>query len=208
MQIPSDGNPKAEIDLTRQICIGIPIPMAFDLRTIIHMSACTSRIVNVEAHWTILGDCSEGQAVDTSTTILPPTSSWAEPIRILCVDDNRDLADSEALLLQLLGFEALACYDGFSAMRAVTTFHPCVCLIDFNMPKMNGSVLAERLCADSEHRPRMLIAVTARDDQESCLRIKSAGFDLQLVKPVDANYLIEVIDGMREKCRPAGPPAL
>ena len=30
------------------------------------------------------------------------------PIRILCVDDNPDVADSEALLLRLFGFETRA----------------------------------------------------------------------------------------------------
>jgi two-component system, OmpR family, response regulator len=144
--------------------------------------------------------------MDATTSILPLTRSGAVPIRVLCVDDNRDLADSEALFLQLAGFEAVACYDGYSAIKAVTTFHPSVCLIDFNMPKMSGSVLAERLCADTEHRPRMLIAVTARDDQESCLRIKNAGFDLHFVKPVDPNRLIKVIDDMRGQWRTDGTP--
>ena len=41
------------------------------------------------------------------------------PIRILCVDDNRDAAESLALILQVVGLEAEAAYDGPSALRAL-----------------------------------------------------------------------------------------
>jgi CheY-like chemotaxis protein len=67
------------------------------------------------------------------------------PLRVLCVDDNRDVADSEADLLHVHECDARACYSGASALVEVAEFRPCVCLIDLNMPGMDGDELAVRL---------------------------------------------------------------
>ena len=64
------------------------------------------------------------------------------PFRVLCVDDNRDCADSAALLLRAMGFEARACYDGPSALALNDGFRPGVCFVDLNMPGMDGDEVA------------------------------------------------------------------
>ena len=69
------------------------------------------------------------------------------PLRVLCVDDNRDIADSTAELLRRVGFECRACYDGPSALVEAAAFRPSVCLIDFNMPGMDGDEVGVRLRA-------------------------------------------------------------
>lgn len=74
------------------------------------------------------------------------------PLRVLCVDDNRDVADSTAELLRLVGFEARACYDGPTALAEAAAFLPSVCLIDLNMPGMDGDELATRLRAQAGGR--------------------------------------------------------
>jgi two-component system, OmpR family, response regulator len=125
------------------------------------------------------------------------------PIRVLCVDDNRDVADSEADLLHVHGFDARACYSGASALVEAAEFRPCVCLIDLNMPGMDGDELALRLREQEGGPPPVLVAVTARDDEKSRRRLREAGLDPHLVKPVDPNELVAVIEGMREMCDPS-----
>ena len=120
----------------------------------------------------------------TSTTIPP---------RILYVDDNPDLADSTVNLLQLVGFEARACYDGWTALLLAARFLPGICLIDLHMPGMDGDELAIRLREGADRAQIRLVAVTAMNDEESCERIRDAGFDLHLVKPVDPHRLPAVI---------------
>lgn len=122
------------------------------------------------------------------------------PVKVLCVDDNRDVADSEADLLQVYGFDARACYSGASALREAAEFRPCVCLIDLNMPGMDGDELARRLREQEGGPPPALVAVTARDDEQSQRRLREAGLAPHLVKPVDPNELVAVIEGMREMC--------
>lgn len=117
----------------------------------------------------------------------------AVPVRVLCIDDNRDVADSEADLLHVYGFDARACYSGESALREAAEFHPRVCLIDLNMPAMSGDELAVRLREQEGGPPPALVAVTARSDEESRRRVEKAGLDPHLVKPVDPIRLLEVI---------------
>jgi two-component system, OmpR family, response regulator len=123
----------------------------------------------------------------------PPDEGWP-PFRVLCVDDNRDQADSTALLLTVMGLESKACYDGPSAMLLNDSFRPGLCFVDLNMPGMDGDELAMRLRNNSGWRPLLLIAMTAMSDEVHSGRIKAAPFDLHLVKPVDPTKLLEVVD--------------
>jgi two-component system OmpR family response regulator len=122
------------------------------------------------------------------------------PLRVLCVDDNRDVADSEADLLHVHGFDARACYSGANALVEAAEFRLCVCLIDLNMPGMDGDELAIRLREQEGGPPPILMVVTARDDEKSQRRIRDAGLDPHLVKPVDPNKLVAAIENASEAC--------
>ncbi len=130
---------------------------------------------------------------------MAPRIATVEPLlRVLCVDDNHDVADSEVILLQAYGFDARACYGGASALREVVSFRPCVCLIDLHMPGMDGDELAVRLRKQEGGPPPSLVAVTANDDEESRRRVRAAGLRPHLVKPVDPNVLLKAIRDSRD----------
>ena len=116
------------------------------------------------------------------------------PLRILCIDDNRDVADSTVALLRIVGFDARACYSGKDALREAIAFQPIVCLIDLNMPQMDGDILAIRLKEQCGEELPILIAITAMSNEASSRRIKNAGFDMHLLKPIEPNKLLEVVD--------------
>ena len=115
------------------------------------------------------------------------------PLRVLCVDDHRDTADSEAMLLELYGCEVAVSYDGASALAAALRFSPDVCLIDLNMPDMDGCAIARRLRAWRTCAPVYLIAVTAHGSEAARQQTARAGFDLHLVKPVDWQELARTL---------------
>jgi len=123
-----------------------------------------------------------------------PTPGAEPPLRVLVVDDNRDAADSTADLLRVVGFDARACYDGLAALELADGFLPNVCLIDLNMPGMDGDALAARLHERAGGRLLVLVAVTAMGDEVSRRRTREAGFSLHLVKPVDPHDLLAVVD--------------
>jgi CheY-like chemotaxis protein len=118
------------------------------------------------------------------------------PLRVLCVDDNRDAADSTALLLNVVGFEARACYDASSALTLNETFRPGACLLDLNMPGMDGVELAKLLRSGLGWRPVLLVAVTAMSDDQTRARTAASEFDLHLIKPVDPGKLVGVVDSL------------
>lgn len=113
------------------------------------------------------------------------------PIRILCVDDHPDAAETTAILLELYGYTCRACFDGPSAIAEAAAFDPHVCILDLHMPGMDGDVLATRL--RQAGRPACLIALTAMHDNESSRRIVAAGFDRHFVKPLDPALLAGAI---------------
>lgn len=132
--------------------------------------------------------------------LIPPgrqPSGYSWPFRILCIDDQPDVADSTAELLRLVGFDVRVCYDGKSALAAAAAFQPCLCLIDLNMPGMDGDVLAVELRCQAGRRPLLLVAVTAMGDERSCRRIADAGFDLHLVKPVEPVGLLNTVNRLQ-----------
>ena len=125
-----------------------------------------------------------------------PHAPEGAPLRVLCVDDNRDAADSTADLLRTVGFEARACYDGRSALAEAAALLPGLCLIDLHMPGMDGVELAARLCAEPGAVVPVLVALTAMGDEASCERTRAAGFRMHLVKPVDPHKLVAVVDAL------------
>jgi CheY-like chemotaxis protein len=115
------------------------------------------------------------------------------PLRVLVVDDNRDAADTLAAVLQMSGAVAEACYDGPAAVAVAQWFRPDVCLIDLAMPGMDGDELAIRLHDQVGTDRMLLVAVTARADDEARRRTRSAGFHLHMVKPVDPLDLLAAL---------------
>ena len=121
------------------------------------------------------------------------------PLRILCVDDNHDVAESLALILRLLGCSAEAAFDGPSALLMATTFLPHVCVSDINMPGMSGLELAVHLRRWAGPRPLLLIAVTARSTEEDYRRSIEAGFDFHFSKPADPAEIVRSVMSFGEK---------
>ena len=127
-------------------------------------------------------------------------------LRILCVDDNRDSTDTAVEFLRLVGFDAIACYDGPHALAAATEFSPDICLLDLNMPGMEGDELAGRLRDQAGDHAILFVAITARGDDESCRRTTDAGFKLHLIKPVDPRHLHRIVDALGQLLEVASSP--
>lgn len=117
-----------------------------------------------------------------------------EPVlRVLCVDDNRDAADTLGILLELGGYQTRVCYDGPTALVAADDFRPDAAILDLTMPGMDGDELARRLRATEWGHTLPLVALTALSGDDARARTTSAGFDLHLVKPVHPDRLANVL---------------
>ena len=105
--------------------------------------------------------------------------------RILVVDDNRDSADSMAMMLNLLGNEIATARDGVEAVEQAEAFRPQVILMDVGMPRLNGYDATRRIREQSWGREVSIIALTGWGQEGDRERSREAGCDGHLVKPVN-----------------------
>ena len=105
--------------------------------------------------------------------------------RLLVVDDNRDAADSLAMLLQLQGHEVRVAHSGQAALEVTTAFKPDLIFLDLGMPFMDGYEVARRLRQQPGLENVVLAALTGWGQKEDRRRTVEAGFDYHLVKPPD-----------------------
>ena len=122
-----------------------------------------------------------------------PTGA-AIPRRVLVVDDNRDSADSIAMLLKLLGADVHVVYDGPGALSAIDAFQPSVVLLDIGLPSMDGYEVARRIRQRPELNALTLIALTGWGQTEDRVRSREAGFQHHLVKPADPTVLQSLLE--------------
>jgi len=116
-----------------------------------------------------------------------------KPLRVLVVDDNRDAADSLALLLRLWGHTVEVAYDGESALHAAMTFKPQAVLLDVSMPRMHGGAVARSLRELAEFQAAIIVATTANHADDPRLDQWRAYFDSFLAKPYNLATLEELL---------------
>jgi PAS domain S-box-containing protein len=111
--------------------------------------------------------------------------------RVMIVDDNRDAADSLAMLLQFEGRKTLCAYSGEEALEQFVAFRPQLVLLDIGLPGVDGYEVARRLkAADPAMR---VVALSGYGQVEDRQRSVAAGFDAHLVKPIDLDALKRVL---------------
>ena len=112
--------------------------------------------------------------------------------RILLADDNRDAAESLAILLRLEGHEVDLVHDGQAALARFAENRHDVALLDIGMPRQNGYEVASQIRASGGDGV-LLIAVTGWAQDSDKARSKSAGFDHHLTKPIEPETLLTLL---------------
>ncbi|MBW4022556.1 MAG: response regulator [Proteobacteria bacterium] len=132
------------------------------------------------------------------------------PLHILIADDNRINQNVVAKILDRGGHSYTIVNNGDAALDALERETFSLVLMDVNMPVLNG-IEATKLFRAGEaglsHLP--ILALTADATPEMAARCTSAGMDLCIVKPVEANRLLDIVAtfGAREEPAPRTKPA-
>ncbi|HEX5269884.1 MAG TPA: response regulator [Gemmataceae bacterium] len=113
--------------------------------------------------------------------------------RVLVVDDNRDGADSMAMLLQLHGHEVRVAYDGPEGVKAALAQAPDVVLCDIGLPGLDGFGVARALRTDPRTARARLIAITGYGSEQTKRLCREAGFERHFTKPVDPAALASLL---------------
>ena len=132
-----------------------------------------------------LGEAPSSHAESEVSTALATTL----PRRILVVDDDRDVADSLVMLLQLMGADVRVVYSGEAALAAVVEFKPHLALVDIGMPSMDGYETARRIRKLPEGQNLVLLALSGWGRDDDRRRSTEAGFDHHFVKPIKIEAL-------------------
>jgi CheY-like chemotaxis protein/two-component sensor histidine kinase len=113
--------------------------------------------------------------------------------RMLIVDDNRDSAESLAMVLRLSGHDTHCAHDGESAIELAAALRPTHVLLDIGMPNLNGYETARRMRQHDWGRAATLVAITGWGQPEDRRRAFDAGFDHHLVKPINLADLQRIL---------------
>jgi len=127
-------------------------------------------------------------------------------MRIMVVDDNRDSADSATDILRLLGHRVECCYDGKSALEMTPRFRPDVVLLDIAMPILDGYETQKLLRRQAGMDQVFVIAMTGYGNEDDRRRTQAAGFDAHLIKPVELDSLVGLLNQARERNAAAAGP--
>ena len=118
-------------------------------------------------------------------------------VRELLVDDDRDGANSTAMLLRHFGAEVRAIYDSRLVCDEALLFEPDLMLIDLAMPHLDGCAIARQLRSTQQFSATPLVVVSGHTDVEHHAACAAAGFDEYLVKPVPLELLVRLLEEIR-----------
>lgn len=134
-----------------------------------------------------------------------PIAAPAAPVhphwRILLIEDNDDARGMMRQLLAMEGHEVFDAATGTVGLQLAKTQQPDLAIVDIGLPEMSGYDIAQHLRADPATHAVGLIALTGYGQEEDRHSALAAGFDFHLVKPVNINRLLEVIDQCGQTAR-------
>jgi len=119
-----------------------------------------------------------------------------DPLRILVVEDEPQIANFLRVGLGYEGFSVAVAEDGYGALAELKRFKPQLVILDLMLPGIDGMELAKRMREDSG---LMIIMLTARDEVEDRIAGLRAGADDYLVKPFDFEELVARIHAVARR---------
>jgi len=109
-------------------------------------------------------------------------------VRILVVEDDKNIRKLMCAVLRQNGFETLQAEDGLAALEIMDTQHVDLVVLDLMMPKMDGYELTKELRTTWEHMP--ILMVTAKQEPGFKHQGFLAGTDDYMTKPVDEQEMV------------------
>ena len=100
------------------------------------------------------------------------------------------------LELEELGFIVFEAENGQAAVETAIREHPDVILMDLTLPLMDGFTATKLIRQEDQLKTVPIIAVTAHQEDDFRNDAKASGFDAYVTKPIDVDWLKELIAGL------------
>ncbi|MDP3535188.1 MAG: diguanylate cyclase [Halomonas sp.] len=124
-----------------------------------------------------------------------------EPLKVLVVDDEPEVAAYHALLLEEGGMMAHQVHHPADALTTMERFSPDLLLVDVYMPVCSGEELATIIRQQPEYLGLPIIYLSSETDSQKQISAMSAGVEAFLTKPVQAEELVSAVRLRAERLR-------
>lgn len=129
--------------------------------------------------------------VQEAAQAAPPPASRQ---KVLLIEDNEDAREMMAMMLAAQSYEVLTAVDGYDGLRQAADSAPDVALVDIGLPGIDGYEVARRMRDGEATRAIRMVALTGYGQESDRRSALAAGFDAHLVKPVDMQQLLAVLE--------------
>ena len=116
-----------------------------------------------------------------------------QPGRVLIIEDNKDVANSLRLWLNLQGHEVRVAYTGPEGVRAGDEWRPDAIVCDIGLPGLDGYGVADELHRLLVTTTARLIAVSGYGSESDRERCREHGFDAHMTKPANLAALLRLL---------------
>lgn len=129
--------------------------------------------------------------------ITPEPSQTTKPSFLYVEDDTMSRLVVQTLLKRVLGYEKLTIFEtsrDFMGQLETLEYVPSIILLDIQMRPHNGYELLEMLRQNKRYKAATIIALTANVMAHDVEKLKAAGFDGLIGKPIMKDVFPELIE--------------
>jgi two-component system, OmpR family, phosphate regulon response regulator PhoB len=130
-------------------------------------------------------------------------TNGGQTMKIVIVEDERDLAELLAFNLEKEGFQTVIALDGKSGLERVVSERPDLVILDLMLPEMNGIEVCKMLKQQQTTATIPILMLTAKGEEIDRVVGFEVGADDYLVKPFSARELLLRIKAILRRTTPA-----
>ena len=113
---------------------------------------------------------------------------------ILVVDDEANIRETIAFILEMEGYDVILAENGEEALRKIKEFKPKFVILDVMMPKKNGYEVAREIRKYEEFKKMYILILTAKGQSVDERDAIEAGADSYMSKPFDDEKILRLIE--------------
>ncbi|MDQ3907301.1 MAG: response regulator [Acidobacteriota bacterium] len=121
------------------------------------------------------------------------TGQGEGPLTVLVIEDFEDTRFLMRLEMEKRGYRVLEATNGEEGVESALRERPDIILMDIGLPVLDGIAATRRLRQREEMRDTLIVALTAHHETEYRASALSAGCDAYLTKPIDFDWLIDLL---------------
>lgn len=134
-----------------------------------------------------------------ASTAPAATGQTPSRLRVLIVEDERDLVEVLTYNLHREGFDTIVAYDGNEGLRKAQTQLPDLILLDIMLPGMSGIDICREIRGSERTRHIPIIVISARSEESDQIVGFSLGADDYVTKPFSSKVLIQKIKALQRR---------